>query len=149
MRWTGNGIGLWFEAAVIRQGTTIPGMKYQRLWTIGGDYTFGIGSGLYVATEYFRIDNAADPFGTAVGSGFSGLSMSYPVGIVDQVSAIVYRDWRNREWYRILTWQRKYDDWIFYLLGFWNPETVRMYGNQSGSSAFAGTGFQFMVVFNH
>jgi len=143
------GIGLWGEASITRQDNPLPGMTYQRLWTIGGDYTVGIGNGLYLATEYFTLDNPAEPLGAASGVHFSGLSMSYPLGILDQVSAMLYRDWRGKEWYRILTWQRKYDNWIFYLLGFWDPETIGLYGNTAGSNAFAGKGFQLMVVFNH
>jgi len=143
------GIGVWFESVLIHQPTEISGMKYQRQWTIGADYTFGIGNGLYAATEYFDADNPTEPFVAGVGTGFSGLSMSYPIGIVDQVSAIVYRDWRNRQWYRIATWQRTFDNWSFYLLGFWNPETIQIFQSQANSNAFAGTGFQIMVVFNH
>jgi hypothetical protein len=143
------GIGLWFEAALTHRENALRAMAYRRLWTVGGDYTVGIGNGLYITTEYFTLDNPAKPLGPAAGLHFSGLSMTYPVGIVDQVSVIAYRDWRGHEWYRILTWQRKYDNWIFYLLGFWNPDTIRMYGDISGSNAFAGTGLQFMVVFNH
>jgi hypothetical protein len=142
-------IGVWFEAVLIRQGTDIPQRKYQREWTVGADYTFGVGSGLYAATEYFRTENPDRPFDAAGGRGFSGLSLSYPLGILDQLSAMLFHDWTSGEWYRILTWQRKYDNWSFYLLGFWNPETVHLYRSQSGASAFAGTGFQIMVVFNH
>jgi hypothetical protein len=75
--------------------------------------------------------------------------MSYPVGILDQVSAIFYRDWRNRQWYRIAIWQRKYDNWSLYLLGFWNPETIQIYRGQGQTNPFAGTGVQVIVVFNH
>lgn len=143
------GIGAWMEAVLIRQEVDIPGMKYQRQWTLGADYTFGVGNGLYAATEYFEMENPQEPFGAAQGRGFSGLSLSYPIGILDQVSTIFYRDWRNQDWYRIITWQRKYDNWTFYLLGFWNPETIRLYQTQAGSNAFAGTGVQFIAVFNH
>ena len=143
------GIGVWFEAALTHQQDALPGMTYQRSWTLGGDYTVGIGNGIYVATEYFTLDNPSAPLGSATGAHFSGFSLSYPLGILDQVSAMLYRDWRGREWYRILTLQRKYDNWIFYLLAFWNPESIRIYGNTTGSNAFAGKGFQLMVVFNH
>jgi hypothetical protein len=143
------GIGAWFEAALIHEETALPVMKYQRQWTVGGDYTFAVGNGLYVATEYFGMENPPEPFASADGLGFSGLSVSYPVGILDQVSAIVYRDWRNEQWYRIVNWQRKYDNWSLYLLGFWNPETIQIYRAQGGSNAFAGKGVQIIIVFNH
>ncbi len=143
------GIGAWFEAALIRELTDLPGLKYQRQWTIGADYTFGVGNGLYVATEFFRNDFPQEPFGSGSGIEFSGLTMNYPLGILDVVSAIIYRDWTNREWYRIVSWQRKYDNWSFYLLGYWNPTTFQVFRTSSGTNAFAGTGIQLTAVFNH
>lgn len=143
------GIGVWFEAALIHEATDIPGWKYQRQWTIGADYTFAVGNGLYVASEYYGTENPQVPFASAYGAGFSGFSLSYPIGIVDQLSGILYRDWGNKEWYRIVNWQRKYDNWSFYVLGFWNPETFRVYQGRTGTTAFAGRGFQIMVVYNH
>ena len=143
------GIGVWFESVLIRQEREFLHVRYQREWTVGADYTFTVGSGLYAATEYFRSDNPSMPFASAAGSGFSALSLNYPVSVVDQVSAIFYRDWKNQEWYRLLTWQRTYDNWSFYIIGFWNPETIQLYSNQAGANPFAGTGFQIMAVFNH
>jgi len=142
-------IGAWFEADMIRQENSFLQNQYQRQWTLGADYTFEVGNGLYAATEYFRFDNPKEPFVSAGGSGFSALSLNYPIGIVDQVSAIVYRDWHNQQWYRLITWQRTYDNWIVYFLGFWNPENIQIYRTQAGTNAFAGTGLQIMVVFNH
>jgi hypothetical protein len=143
------GIGVWFESVLIRQKNDVLQMKYQRQWSIGADYTFSVGSGLYAATEYFRADNPHNPLSSANGTGFSALSLNYPVGVVDQVSAIVYRDWKNEQWYRLLTWQRTYDNWVFYFIGFWNPVNIQLYGNQSSTNAFGGSGLQVMVVFNH
>lgn len=150
------GMGAWFEAALIHDQTSFPGLKYQRQWTLGADYTFDIGNGLTALTEYFRSENPDTPLASADGLGFSALSLNYPLGLVDRISCILYRDWSNREWYRLLTWQRIYDNWIIYLLGFWNPQDIQLYrtqarstSGQTGSNPFAGTGIQLMVVFNH
>lgn len=143
------GIGAWFEAVLTQTQTDIPGLKYQRQWTLGADYTFDIGNGLYILTEFFRSENPTEAFGRANGTSFSAVSTNYPIGIVDKISGIVYFDWTNQTWYRFINWQRTYDNWIIYLLGFWNPNTVQLYQTQSGSNTFAGTGIQLMVVFNH
>jgi hypothetical protein len=143
------GIGLWFESVLIRQESDFLQMRYQRQWTVGADYTFAVGNGLYAATEYFRSDNPREPFASSEGRGFSALSLNYPIGVVDQVSAMFYRDWNNHEWYRLMTWQRTYDNWSFYLIGFWDPKNIQLYSNQTGENPFAGTGLQIMVVFNH
>ena len=143
------GIGVWFEAVIIHEQTEIPGMTYQRQWTLGADYTFDIGNGLTALTEYFRDEHPISVFGRAVGLGFSGLSLNYPLGTLDRISAILYRDWTDHDWYRLLTLQRTYDNWIIYLLGFWNPDIIQLYQTQGSSSLFAGTGIQLMIVFNH
>jgi hypothetical protein len=147
------GIGAWFEGALIHDQTDIPGMKYQRQWTLGADYTFDIGNGLTALTEYFRSENPNDAFGQGNGIGLSAWSLNYPLGVVDRISGVLYRDWTNHEWYRLVTWQRTYDNWAIYLLGFWNPKDIQLYRaqvpSQSGNSPFAGTGIQIMVVFNH
>jgi hypothetical protein len=143
------GIGVWFESVLIRQESDLLLMRYQRQWTVGADYTFAVGNGLYAATEYFRSDNPREPFASSEGRGFSALSLNYPIGVVDQVSAMFYRDWNNHEWYRLMTWQRTYDNWSFYLIGFWDPKNIQLYSNQTGENPFAGTGLQIMVVFNH
>jgi hypothetical protein len=143
------GVGLWFEAVLIHTQTDLPLLKYQRQWTVGTDYTFDIGQGLYALTEFFRSENPREVLSQAQGISFSALSLNYPLGIVDRLSGIVYLDWTNRAWYRFVSWQRTYDNWILYILGFWNPTTIHLYQTQTASSTFAGTGIQLMVVFNH
>lgn len=142
-------IGLWFEGTVIQRDTNIPFMKYQRMWTIGADYTFGIGSGLNVLTEFFNSENSTGIFGAGDGIQFIGSSVNYPIGLLDHVSGIYYYDWINHDNYLLLNWKQTYDNWILYVIGFFNPETVRLHQTQTGSNAFSGNGFQIMVVFNH
>jgi hypothetical protein len=143
------GIGAWFEAVLIHRQGTFSGLHYQRQWTVGTDYTFDIGNGLTTIAEHFRSENPDKPFSTANGIGFSGLSFNYPLNLLDRLSCMLYRDWTNREWYRLFTWQRAYDNWLIYLLGFWNPEKIKLYQASAGSNPFSGTGIQLMIVFNH
>lgn len=142
-------IGLWFEGTIIHSDTNIPFMKYQRMWTFGADYTFGMGNGINVLTEFFDSKNSDDIFGAGNGIQFSGSSINYPIGILDQLSGITYYDWTNHDNYILLNWQRTYDNWILHLLGFFNPETARLNQTQTVSNAFSGNGFQIMVVYNH
>jgi hypothetical protein len=143
------GVGLWGEAALVRQRAGGPLPPYRRFWMLGADYTFGVGNGLYVLTEYARIEAAASALGAGDGAGFSGLLMNYPLGMLDKVSGIVYRNWSLHQWYRILTWQRTYDRWTFYLLGFWNPSDLQALLPSQRTQTFAGRGLQVLVAFNH
>ena len=59
--------------------------------------------------------------GAALSRSFTALHGRLPLGMLDRLRAVVFRDWTSGDWYRILTWQRTYDRWSFYVIGFWNP----------------------------
>ena len=143
------GIGVWFEAVLTHQQTEISGMKYQHQGTIGVDYTFDVGNGLNIVTEYFKSETADKAFSSGKGIDFSALLVNYPLSVIDNLSAILYRDWKNQEWYRLITCRRIYDNWSLYLIIFWNPDKMHLYNNQTNGNPFAGKGFQFMITFNH
>lgn len=143
------GIGLWFEGALIHQDVGISALPYRRLINVGLDYTFKLGNGLNVMGEYFIFEASKKTFGTGEGISFSVVSLSYPLGLFDNITVMVYYDWANNEWYRFVNWQRTFDKWSFYLMGFWNPEQFQIYQNQRGNNLFTGMGFQLMAVFNH
>lgn len=143
------GIGLWFEGVLVHQDIYIPQMKYQKLTNLGCDYTFGLGNGLTVLHEYFRLETSEEAFGTGEALSFSALSLSYPLGLLDRITGMVYYDYKNNGWYRFVNFQRTLDRWTFYLIGFWNPRQFQIYQNILEENPFAGKGFQIMVVMNH
>ena len=142
-------IGLWFEAAIIQRNTDMHLMKHQRMWTLGADYTLGIGNGLTVLTEFSRTDNSNTFLGTGENFSFWGLSANYLVGLFDQVSAIYYFDLGQKEHYLSLNWQRTTDNWQFHFSVFLNPEFGLLNQVQRESGEFPGKGFRIMVVFTH
>jgi len=135
----------------VHQRSGVPGAAYQRFWSLGADYTIGVGNGIYVLAEAARLDAPSSPLGAGPGASFSGILATYPVGIVDKVSAIVYRAWEARQWYAVATWQRTYDAWTFYLLAFANPSPAAPVGLGAGApgQAFAGRGLELVAAFNH
>ncbi len=142
-------VGLWFEAALINKQTDSAFLKNQKMLTVGMDYTFGLGNGLNVATEYFMFDNSPEILEFNKGFAFSTLSANYPIGLIDNLSAMVYYDWTNKELYRFVNWNKTYDNWLVYLIAFWNPDQFMMYPNLQEGSLFAGKGIQIMIVWNH
>ncbi|MBM3293168.1 MAG: hypothetical protein FJY82_01455 [Candidatus Aminicenantes bacterium] len=143
------GPGVWFEAALIRQGWSFHPQKYQRMINVGADFTFGLGHGLHVLAEHLDFTASTGPWRGGTFRRLTALLADYPLGLLDRVRAVVFRDWTAGDWYRILTWQRTYDRWSFFLIGFWNPETYRVFTASGGGTSFAGKGLQLMVVFNH
>jgi hypothetical protein len=143
------GVGLWFEGALIQHRTDIVGLKYQRALTFGIDYTFDVGNGLTTIGEHFISALADKAFGKGKESSFSGLSANYPLGLVENISGIVFYDWDNKDLYRTFTWPRLYDNWSFFLIAFWNPDNILQNQIQDSNNNFSGKGLHVMVVYNH
>jgi hypothetical protein len=143
-------IGFWLEAVLIHHDIDLfPELKYRRFVNVGGDYTFGLGNGLHALGEHLILEISEEPFGSGERFQFSALSLNYPVGLVDNVTGVLYYDWENESWYRFVNWQRTYDTWRFYLMAFWNPEQFQIYQGQEQIHTFAGKGIQVMAVYNH
>ncbi|MCX6256214.1 MAG: hypothetical protein NTV31_17330 [Bacteroidia bacterium] len=142
------GVGLWGEYALIHSS---PDTAYFRPWsklfTLGMDYTFNLGNGLYMATEFFRYSNANKLFEPGSNKTFSLLSVNYPVGN-NKLGCIVYYNWTDKSWYRFINIQRQSDNWTFYLFLFWNPDKIAIYNTGVENDMFAGKGIQLMAVFN-
>ena len=146
--------GLWFETSVDKAdySSAFPelGMGlFSRKITIGADYTFGIGNGLTAIAEQFYYGQSDKILEKADGLNFSAVSLSYPLTMFHNLSAMVYYDWTNSSWYRFLNLQMVYDKWSFYLMGFRNPDSFQIYQNLDEPNIFAGKGIQLMFVYNH
>ena len=141
--WT---IGLWVEGMVVHQDAPQPLYKYLRLMTVGADYTLPVGSGLHVLGEHL-VSGVGEEFleGEEV-RHISAFSASYSPGVLDRLMAVGYCDWEEGTMARYVSWGRIYDDWSFYLNGFWNSANAAF---AAGSASGAGKGIQLMAIFNH
>lgn len=168
-------LGVWVEGAFIRQESEALERTWSRALSLGADYTFEIGNGLTVLSEYFYKDNPslavippaggagsieperspsapAEPFPPQV--RLASFTASYPFGVLDRVALAAYRDLDSSDWYSLLEWRRSYDRWRFHFLAFWNPEQSSLFppssaGNAASSGSLSGRGVQLIVVFNH
>ena len=143
------GAGIWLEAVLAHQKFRIYPFRYQMLINTGGDYTFGLGNGLHVVAEYLVSGTSTRAFGRGESVRFTALAADYPLGLLDRVKAAMFYNAKTRDWYRLITWQRTYDRWSFYAIGFWNPDRYQIYASQQGQNLFAGKGIQLMAVFNY
>ncbi|MFC2113905.1 hypothetical protein ACFLRI_01000, partial [Bacteroidota bacterium] len=143
-------VGLWFEYMFLHSNITeMPRPKnYQHVLNLGLDYTFGIGNGLSVITEFFWFASSDEIFNSLAGIEFSALTLSYPITLMDNISAIIYFNWESNSWYRFVNIQRSYDNWSFYLMAFWNPDKFDLYTINFENNLFAGKGLQLMCVYN-
>jgi len=142
-------VGLWTEISLTHQDLSFTEQQYKTMLNIGMDYTFNLGNGLNMMAEGFGYLQGERPFANEEGVAFGLLSASYPVNIIHNVSAMLFYDFTNENFYRFINWTVAYDKWSFYVMGFWNPETYSLYNVDPRTSLYGGWGFQLMAVFNH
>ncbi len=142
-------VGLWLEAAWVNKSEDLGILKNQEVITLGTDYTFSVGSGLSVSLEHMLMAFDEKAFEFSNTSNFTGLSMNYPIGMFDNISAIFYYDWTNNSIYNFVNWFRQFDRTTFYVMAYWNPENNQMPTMRDGANLYGGIGLQLMFVFNH
>jgi len=143
------GVGLWFEYVIKHNDPeNIMVKEWETYFNIGLDYTFSVGNGLSITTEYFRYNNTADLTEKGLRNTFTALSANYPFGLMNTITAVVYYNWEEDDWSRFISLQCKYDYWSFYLMAFWNPEYYKPYSVTNDRNMFAGKGIQIMAVVN-
>jgi hypothetical protein len=142
-------IGFWIEASWSHFSRDLNENTNQEIFNIGADYTFGFGNGLTVVYEQLLASRDKTSFHFSDPLTFSLITLSYPIGMVHNISAIVYYDWTNKRMYNFVNWQMQYNRFTFYLMGYINPSVYNIPTQGSGEILYAGSGIQLMMVFNH
>ena len=142
-------VGFWFEATLIHQEIHIPEITWRRALNLGADYTFGIGNGLNLMAEAFTAGSADTPLGAGEDVWFTALSANYSLSIINNLNGIIFYDWSNKEIYNFINWSWQFDNWSFFIMGFWNPQRFNLYQGLEGTNLYAGRGLQFMIVYDH
>lgn len=142
-------VGFWFEGSWTHKNKDIGIYTNQTLLNTGVDYTFGIGNGLNVVAEQLVISSDEQAFGFSNTSTLSSTSISYPIGLFDNLSAVFYYDWTNQHLYSFVNFQRDYNKFSLYLMAFWNPSDGQSIQQNDLVNPLAGKGIQLMLVYNH
>lgn len=141
-------IGTWFEASWVAQNEALGIFKNQEVFNLGCDYTFGIGNGLNLVFEQLLVAYDANAFALNDPVSFSMLALSYPLGLFDNINAIAYYDWSNKNAYNFINYQKQFGNLSLFLMAYWNPDNYAI-PTQSGTNLFGGKGAQLMLVWNH
>ncbi len=142
-------IGYWIEASWKTMGRGMGILTNQEILNLGLDYTFALGNGLTVVYEQLvaAFDEKSFKFNETI--TFSLLNISYPVGMFDNISYILYYDWRNNAAYNFVNWQKQFNRLTVHLMGYVNPKSYQIPTVSTNETLFAGAGLQLMLVFNH
>lgn len=141
--------GLWFEGSFTNKRRNLGPLTNQLVINAGTDYTFNAGNGIYVAFEQLLASYDEKPFAFSNWVTFSLISASYPVGIFDKLSTIVYYNWTGNTVYSFVNWQRQFDKIMLYVMAYWNPAVFQLPAQTTSENIFAGKGVQIMLVLNH
>jgi hypothetical protein len=144
------GVGLWFESSTtITEKNWIMVPRFQDMLNVGIDYTLPVGNGLGVTFEYLRYHARDNFFTKGNTANLIGSMFSYPISMMDNLSAMFFYIPNHSALFNYATWNRNYDKWSIYAIGYWNPVNTQMLLFQSGSTnLFAGKGVQVMVSYN-
>ena len=134
------GIGVWSELVVIDQREDKTTDNWKKMITVGGDYTFAVGSGLHVIIEHM-----INTLGTKIATftqqtRATALQLNYPLNIDNQLSYIFTHRWNDKKAYHHLRWNHVYNNLTFSCGLFVNPDSEETDG---------GKGIQLMAIYNH
>ena len=142
-------VGCWVEASWATNRKSLEEFTNQELINAGVDYTFGIGNGLYAIFEQLLVSYGEEAFSFSNTTTLSLVSLSYPIGLFDNLGAILYIDWANGKVYNFVNWTIQFDRTALYVMGYWNPKDNRIPTQNSTQNLYAGVGVQLLFLFNH
>lgn len=143
------GVGLWFEGTWVNKSKDIEMLTNTEILNIGTDNTFSIGNGLNVVFEQLLLSYDKKAFAFSNPISFTGLSLSYPISMIDNLNVISYYDWTNKTSYNFLNLKRQFNKIDFYIMAFWNPKNYQLPQQENSGNLYSGKGIQLMLVFNH
>ncbi|MCF7912110.1 MAG: hypothetical protein K9M99_06260 [Candidatus Cloacimonetes bacterium] len=141
------GIGLWLESSVsIYEGVEYLPL-YAESYTIGGDYTFGLGNGVHILAEHQYLRSEESFWTTAIEAmNISLVAADYPLGIYDSLTGLASYDHKQKNMYYYLSYNRVYD----YLSLYFNLSIITGDPVEDMEEAAApGTQFQILLQLNY
>ena len=154
-RWD-YGPGYWFEAVaaeyIDENGSSVESGR-RMILTLGLDYTFGVGNGLFVLGEVMHATAGDEWFdGEAVKSDVWALGSVYPLGLSDQLSTLLIHspDAGTTAWIGSLN--HTLENWTFQASLFSYPEQSGSDGSEGSGdekTILQGNGVQLHLIFNH
>jgi hypothetical protein len=101
-----------------------------------------------MTVEYFRYHLGQQFLTGGTTVNLIGTMLTYPVSMLDNLSAMVFYVPGPNLAYNYLSWSRTYDNWSLYAIGFWNPNVPLAISQTKGKNMFSGKGIQLMVNYN-
>ena len=144
------GVGVWFESALVHANYAVNSFDWQSFLTLGSDYTFALGNGLHLLGEHMVYIMSDVPFDFGQKVQISGLMLSYPLNMLDQIAVYSIFTWNHpRVAYHYLSWRRTYDRWVIFASVFGRTGDSSVSLLNQPLATLGDVGLQLMVIFNH
>ncbi len=143
------GPGLWFESVIFQRQSALLPFEWTKMITLGLDYTFGLGNGLYFLIEHMTAISSKSLLGWDEDSQTTAVSLNYPIGLLDNLSLIGYYSWDFDKHLLNLTWRRTYDTIVFNVNLFHSPQAPARRTALESDAFSAGYGGRIMIIYNH
>ncbi|MBL6988142.1 MAG: hypothetical protein ISR65_00100 [Bacteriovoracaceae bacterium] len=135
------GVGAWFELVAIDTDSIF----WKNMFTVGVDYTFELGSGLYILTEHNSKATTKGLFTFGSNINTTAIEFSYSLNINYHLLYILTHSWYHKQSYHLVRLESTYNDWMISIDLMWNKESA----NESSTVSNLGKGLQIMIVNNH
>ena len=142
-------VGLWFEATHTIKDKDVGVFTNQSLLNVGTDYTFGLGNGLNVVTEHLISAFDENAFDFKNTENTTALSVNYPLGFFDTISAMYYYNWDFQGNTVFLNFEHQFNKLSGYVMAYYNPEAQQSIQTNELTNSFSGPGIRLMLVYNH
>jgi hypothetical protein len=143
------GIGIWFESAVQQSRSTLLPYEWNKMITIGADYTIPAGNGIYILGETLSSSASDNILTNNMDQEVSALMLTYQIGVLDNIIVQEYLTWQGKDLYQYYNWQRTYDNIIISAALFHFPESGKGFLPSNQSLPAAGYGAQLMLIYNY
>ncbi len=143
------GIGFWIESTYVNRKKNIGDFSKQFLLTLGSDYTFEIGNGLNIMVEYLVSGYGESNIFRHKKTQYSAINATYPLNLSQSFSFLYYHQLQSGNNTFLLNYQYQFNNFVGYLLGYYNPKTIGGIQQNEIINTFAGPGIQLLLVFNH
>ena len=82
-------------------------------------------------------------------SNVTATSISYPLGLFNNISTMVYYSWKAEYISLFINYEHQFQKFTGYIMAYYNPKSQQSLGSISYENSFSGPGIRLMLVYNH
>ena len=93
--------------------------------------------------------NCKKAFAFENNSTITATSISYPLGLFNNISTMVYYSWKAEDISLFINYEHQFQKFTGYIMAYYNPKSQQSIGSISYENSFSGPGIRLMLVYNH